>query len=30
MLPEFKNKPSLHLQGSTWDVKHLDKFLASQ
>ena len=30
MLPEFRNKPSLTLRGSTWDVKHLDNFLASQ
>lgn len=30
MLPEFHNKPSVVLRGNTWDVKHLDNFLASQ
>ena len=30
MLPEFHNKPSVNLRGSTWDVKHLDNFLSSQ
>lgn len=29
-MPEFKNKPSVVLRGSTWDAKHLDSFLASQ
>ncbi|CAG9311821.1 unnamed protein product [Blepharisma stoltei] len=26
----FHNKPSVTLHGSTWDAKHLDKFLSSQ
>jgi hypothetical protein len=29
MNPEFHNKPGVSLRGSTWDVKHLDSFLAS-
>ena len=29
MNPEFHNKPGVNLRGSTWDVKHLDSFLAS-
>lgn len=30
MKNNFHNKPSLTLHGSTWDAKHLDKFLTSQ
>lgn len=29
MIAEFHNKPSVVLRGNTWDVKHLDNFLAS-
>lgn len=29
MIPEFHNKPCVNLRGNTWDVKHLDNFLAS-